>query len=127
MKIRELLKKQKLLTKKILLVNYHMNLLNCDVLELTNKIPALKDKSQEELSNFIVNIFNRCDQDSPNYDSKLDLEMTRFGMKTDMFIGGHCKNIWSYDTFSDDYYGFGDEVTSIYDDYIDYDTKNKTK
>ena len=127
MKIAELLRKNNLITKEISIVNYHMNLLNCDVEELKIKIPELRDKSKEEIINYIIDIFDKCDQNSPNYDSDLDTEMTRLGMKTDVFNGGHCKSMWKSDTFADDYYGFGNELTSIYDDYIDSTPNQKRK
>ena len=123
--IKDLLRKNNLLTKEISIVNYHMNLLNCDVEELKARIPKLRDKNDQEIINYIIDIFDKCDQNSANYDSKIDEEMTRIGMKTDVFYGRHCNSKWNRDT--DDYYGFGNEITSEYDNYIDSMSKGKTK
>ena len=63
-------------------------------------------------------MIQKCNVDNPDYDSKLDEEITRIGLKTDAFAG-HNKNKWDNGSFEDDYFGFGTSISSSYDDYID--------
>lgn len=124
--VRELFRKYNKFSKEIDTINFHLNVLNCNVDDLLarlrkdNVIDVPKDIDEEKLSELIVRIIQRCNMDNPDYDSKLDEEMTRIGLKTDAFYGGHNKNKWNNGgLFEDDYYGFGTSTSSSYDDYID--------
>ena len=120
MKIVDLLRKRNLLTKEIYNINYHMDLLSCRIEDLEIKIPELKGKSEDELVVIIMDLFDKCNSLSPNYDSEVDLEMTRIGLKTDVFYGGHNRNKWLYD----EDVCFGNE-SNFYDDYIDSQSGSK--
>jgi len=119
MKIGDLLRKYGLLSKEIVDINYHMNALHCDVKHLKSIVPELFDKNGEELALCIKEIFDKCDSSNPEYDAKLDEEMTRMGLKTDVFYPGYNHNKWNNGMFEDDGFGFGTEPSSLYDDYID--------
>lgn len=123
MQIVDLLRKNNKLTKEIKNINFHFNLLTCDLEYFKMKIPALRDKSNEEIANFVVEVFNKCDSSKEEYDYKLDEEMTRIGLRTDVFNGRYTHNKWDEELFEDDNFGFGQEITSIYDDYIDSEGK----
>ncbi len=115
----DLLKERQLLNDEIADVNYHMNLLSCNVDYLNTKIPSLFDKDDNEIANFVVDVFTKCDARHESYDPKIDETMTRIGLKTDVFYPGKNPNLWNNGMFHDDGFGFGTEATSIYDDYID--------
>lgn len=125
MKVKDFLRKYNVLSKEISNVDFHMNLLNVDLEELKRRIPELKDKNDQEVLKYISLIFKKCDSSSPEYDSKLDEEMVRIGLRTDKFYGGHNNNIWNNGMFHDDGFGFGTEPISIYDDYIDNEAERK--
>ena len=127
MKVRDLLNKQNLITKKIINIDYHMSLLRYDVDELKIRIPELKEKSEQEIIDFILDLYDKCDSTSPNYDAQFDEQITRMSLKADVFAGGHNHNIWNNGTFHDDGFGFGSEPTSIYDDYVDSMSGGKIK
>lgn len=116
MKVKDFLRKYNVLSKEISNVDFHMNLLNIDLEELKRRIPELKDKNDQELLKYVSLIFKKCDSLNPEYDSKLDEEMVRIGLRTDKFYGGHKNGL-----FEDDGFEFNAELTSIYDDYIDID------
>ena len=115
MNIRELLKKNRLLTKKIINVDYHMDLLNYDVENFKYKIPQLREMTEAEVVNYIIDVYSKCDLNNPEYDSKIDEEMTRIALRTNVFYGGHNHNKWETGTFEDDYYGFGNDLMATYD------------
>ena len=125
MRVREFLKQNNVLNEEIKNVDFHMNLLNMNLDDLKSKIPELKDKSNIEILNYITMIFKKCDSLNPEYDSQLDTDMVRIGLKTDQFYVGHNYNIWNNDTFTDDGFGLGTEFTSMYDDYIDSENERK--
>ena len=127
MKIRSLLNSQNLLTEEIKNINYHMNLLDCDIEKLKREFPILNDKSKRKLALLVVELFKKCDSASPNYDFKVDVAMTRIGLETDKFYGVHNYNKWNNGMFEDDGFGFGIEVTGSYDDYIDSQTNSRSK
>ena len=113
MKVRELLNSKHLMNKTIKEVDYHFHLLCREIKDLEMLFPSIKGKSEDELVYFFLDIFDRCNSSSNNYDSNLDMEVTRFCLKTDKFGGNH-----EMDTFEDDY-DFGRKNSDIYDDYID--------
>lgn len=123
--IENLLKKYGLYSEEIKNIDFHMNILKSDAKELVARLSrdglvSLEiELTEEELAKLILELMLKCDVNNPNYNTKLDEEMTRIGMKTDHFLGGHNKNIWNNGFFEDDGFGFGTEPTSIYDDYID--------
>ena len=115
MNIRELLKKNRLLTKKIINVDYHMDLLNYDVENFKYKIPQLRGMTEAEVVNYSIDVYSKCDLNNPEYDSKIDEETTRIALRTNVFYGGHNHNKWETGTFEDDYYGFGNDLMATYD------------
>lgn len=119
MKIKDLLIKNKLITKRIQALDNHLRLLNRDVEELKMKYPRLKNKSNEEISNYVVSIYNKCDATHPDFDSLIYEETLRFTLKTNSFPGGRYPSGWNNELYIDDGYGFISESSSIYDDYID--------
>ena len=125
MTVKDFLRKYNVLSKEISNVDFHMNLLNVDLEELKLRIPELKGKNDQEVLKYLSLIFKKCDSSSPEYDSKLDEEMVRIGLRTDKFYGGHNNNIWNNGMFHDDGFGFGAEPTSIYDDYTDNEAGRK--
>lgn len=122
--VMNLFQKYNKFSKEIGILNFHLNILNCNVDDLLAKlrkdniVDIPKDISEEELSELIVRVIQKCNVDNPDYDSKLDEEITRIGLKTDVFAG-HNKNKWNNGSFEDDYFGFGTSISSSYDDYID--------
>ena len=127
MKVKDFLSENNALSDEIRNVDYHMSLLYVDLDDLKNKIPELKDKNDQELLEYILWIYKVCNASDPEYDSEVDANMVRIGLKTDVFPGGHSHNKWSTGTFADDGYGFGDEPTSIYDDYVDSENEKSIK
>ena len=121
MTVRYLLKKHNALTKEISRIDYHMDLLNVSVNSLKRVIPELNGKTEEELVTAIEAIYRKCDSASPIYDSELDQQMVRLGLRTDKFPQSYPgKNIYgSLDSAPEQ--GIGDEMTSVYDDYVDSD------
>lgn len=112
-KVRELLKKYNSLTEEMEATDYHMRLLKDKINDLKIKIPELREKSEEEIVNYFIDVYQKCDASNPEYDLDLDIEMTRIGLRTDDFWGGH-----SHSTYCDDF-GVGNPTTSLYDDYVD--------
>ena len=125
--VHKLLNKYNLYTKQIGIVIYHLNIKNCNASDLVYTFTKKSGLTEEEMGKEICNLIIRCDENSKSYDSKLDEEITRYGTRSNVFYGGHNKNIWNNGMFEDDGFGFGTEPTSIYDDYIDSDYGRKKK
>lgn len=119
MTVKDLLKKKDLITKEIINIDYHMEFLKCDIKELKEKMPELREKTDEDLAYYIVDMYHKANASSENYDPELDEEMTRIGLKTNDFHDGKKCNKWNTGMFEDDGFGFGNTVTDLYDDYID--------
>ena len=111
----DLLRDKKLLTEDIKMVNYHMNLLKCTIEDLSMKVPELKGKNEDEIAAYVVNAFSKCDERNPEYDFKLDQEMTRIGLKTDDFYSDE----WCPKLDREEKYGSSQTATQLYDDYVD--------
>jgi len=120
MKVREFLIKNNVLNQEIGNVDFHMNLLNIDLDELKRRIPKLKEKNEQELLDYIIQIYKKCDSSNPEYDTNLDEQMVKIGLRLfDTIPGPYNRNKWNTGLFEDDGFGFGTEPTSLYDDYID--------
>lgn len=126
-KVRDVLRKNNLYTKQIENIIYHLNISNCSAEELLYSITQKVGLSSEEIARELYDLIMKCDSNNKDYDYKLDEEMTRFGTRTSVFYGGHCHNKWQTGTFEDDGFGFGTEITSLYDDYIDSNIHGKTR
>lgn len=124
-KVIDLLKKYNLYTKKILDINFHLNILNTEANLLVLRIKGIKDLEEKDLAVIILDMILKCDQTNPEYDQKLDLEMTRFGLKTDKFYGRHHHGPWVNETFEDDYFGFGTSPVKDYDDLVDLENEKQ--
>lgn len=125
--VKDLLKKYKLYTTQIININYHLNVMWCEAQYLVFKVVGLTGLTEEELAKVLYELILKCDSNNPNYDVKIDEEMTRRGNSTDVFYGGRNHNKWNNGLFEDDGFGFGTEVTSIYDDYQDSDFVSRKK
>ena len=125
--VSNLLNKYDLYTKQVVNVIYHLNIRSCNASEFVYTFTKKSNLTEEEMAKEIYNLIIRCDENSKSYDSKLDEEITRYGTRSNVFYGGHNKNIWNNGMFEDDGFGFGTEPTSIYDDYIDSDYGRKKK
>lgn len=119
--VKELLKRYKLYTDQIKNINYHLNIMWCEARILLHRVTGQMISNEEDLAKILYNLILKCDANNPNYDAKLDEEMTRRGNSTDKFYGGKNHNKWNNGLFEDDGFGFGTEITSIYDDYQDSD------
>ena len=89
--VKQLFDKYGLYQEEIGRINYHFNVLSCNVDELLTKlvkddfINDTSDLPEEVVANVLLQIIKRCDQRNPEYSPKLDEEMTRIGLKTDRF------------------------------------------
>ena len=83
--VMSVLKKCKLYSKELAKVDYHMDLLNCEISYLISKIPELNGKTDSEIADFLIEIYKKCDETNPEYDYYVDVAMTRIGLKTDDF------------------------------------------
>ena len=115
MRLIELYKKNKRKNREIIDVDYHMNLLYQDLDYLKNSIPELNGMSEEETLDYFDSIYRKCNSSNPEYDSKLDENMIRIGLRTNEFYSYH-DNL-SNGAFADS--GVGDTPSSLYDDFID--------
>ena len=124
MKVKDFLNKYGALNKEIRNIDYHISLLDMDIKKLKSRIPQLIEKSDQEVLNFILSIYKKCDSLSPYYDSKFDEEIVRMSLQTHVF------NIYPNfeDNFPYDNYNFepNNPSTSLYDDYIDLENDRKT-
>ena len=127
MKVGNLLKKYNLYDERIKNINYHLDIFTLDAEYLVFKVLGIKNLTEKELANILLELINKCDMKNPYYDAKIDEEMTRIGIGTDKFYGGHNHNIWNNNNFSDDGFGFGTEPTSLYDDYIDSQSNGRSR
>lgn len=121
MKIRELLTKNGVMSKKIENVDFHMNLLMQDISVLNNLFPDFKKTKKEDILQFVLELFEKCDSDNDKYDAKLDEMITRYTLQTDKFYGSHKTHKWDNgDFFKDDGFGFGTSpLGDSYDRIID--------
>ena len=96
-----------------------MDLLNVSIASLRRVLPELNGKTELEILAAIKAIYRKCDSSSPEYDSELDQQMVRLGLSTDKFPHSYPgKNIYgSLDSAPEQ--GIGDEMTSVYDDFVD--------
>lgn len=117
--VKELLQKYKLDDKDIYRINYHMSILSYDAKLLIFKILGINDMEEQEMANKIYEMILKCDATNPEYEQKLDEEMTRLGMKANQYYGGHSHSVRNYGLFEDDGFGFGRTPGDIYDTYID--------
>ena len=107
------------MTAQIRLVNIHLELLEQDVRKLVQLRPELRGKEEQELLEYIVDLFDKCDAESPNYNYGIDQKTTRICLETDNF--NTCRS----DRFCDDTgipannAGGGDTPGDGYDKYID--------
>ena len=109
-------------------INIHLEVLGQFVDLFKQYFPSLSEKNDEELATIIVDMIKKCDGLSPLYDPDIDRQMVRFGLGTGRYKGGHNSNKWYRETpFSDDYYGFGNAPTSIYDDFMDLSNEEMAK
>lgn len=122
MTIEKLLKKEKLLTKKMIALDYNTQLLNEEVDTFFNLLINYKYLSQKpnlqgrELALYVAELVNRVnDMDNPNYDAKLNMEIVRYTNRTNIYKGPKFNELDEYET---------DRLTDIYDDYIDSQSGN---
>ncbi|MBQ2639709.1 MAG: hypothetical protein IJF92_02990 [Bacilli bacterium] len=122
--IKYLLQKNEMFSNKIIQIDKHLNILSMNPdyviarfsrLGLINPEEELTDLDKAML---LDNLISMCDCDNKNYNYHIEDEFIRIGFKTDQFETGHCHNKWG-SLMSDDYFGFGNEPTSLYDDYVD--------
>ena len=116
MKIIKLLKKNGVMSKRIEIVDYNMNLLHYDIAVLKKLFPDFKKTKEEEIVQFILEIFQKCDADNDKYDANLDEMITRYTLQTDKFPGQRKTNRWDNGgLYKDDQSAWGD----CYNNYID--------
>lgn len=115
--VKKLLKKYDLYDKSIASIDYHMNVLDSDAVNLIARlekdgyISDIDSKDMESIAKTLCSLIKSCDASKPNYNSKLDEEMIRYGLQTDTIHAKKNRN----ELYSDD----GGELTSIYDKNID--------
>ena len=98
-----------------------MRVLDTDAEELAFRILNQKDVPEAELAVTIYTLILRCDSNNPEYSSKLDEEMTRFGLKTDKYDNNRPHSKWHHGTlYSDSDPGISEMYTDMYDDYQDF-------
>ena len=132
--IEMLLQKNQLLNDEIVEINKHLNILSTNPDYIIARFTRLglieHDENLTDLDKAMLmcNLINMCDSNKQYYNNHIEEEFIRIGFQTDMFETGHCHNKWG-SLMSDDYFGFGNEPTSIYDDYVDdiNDLKHKQK
>ena len=116
LRLKDFLKKNKIDVKKIADVDFHMRFLSWDLDEFKYMF-ELNNRTNEEIIKFIQVIYDKCDQKSPNYDSKFDEEMTTIGLRLNdhfEYPKRNNKNIFG------DYHGWGRDITADYDNNIDF-------
>ncbi len=124
MKVKDFLNKYGALNKEIRNIDYHISLLDMDIKKLKSRIPQLIEKSDQEVLNFILSIYKKCDSLSPDYDSKFDEEIVRMSLQTHVFnIYHNFEDNFPYDSY---YFEPNNPPTSLYDDYIDLENDRKT-
>ena len=111
MPIIKLLEKYNLYTKQILEINYHMSILDKDANYVVMKVLGLSNLPEKELAELVYGLILKCDAKNNEYDSRIDEEMIRIGLSTNLFYGKKIKN-WTDDN---------SQVTSLYDDFQDSD------
>lgn len=113
MKIRKLLTKHGVMSEKIENIDYHMNLLQYDITVLKNLFPDFKKTKEEEIVQFILEIFQKCDADNDKYDANLDEMITRYTLQTDNIYGPRKTYKWDNGgLINDDGFGFGQDPFS---------------
>ena len=115
MKVKELLKKENMYDKSLSPIDYHMRLFYYDVSDLKNKFPELKNKNDQEVGQFILDIYDKCNSESPNYDSNFDMEITRMTLRTDVY--GTSGYNWNDGNDSD--------IGIIYEENIEHQGQNE--
>ena len=113
MEVRNLLNKSKLITREIKNINFHINLLDFEIDELKYLFPEIKDKNNDEITEFVLMLFDKCNASSPNYDSNIDIKLTRYSFGTDKI---HARN---NNGIIQDENGYGDTYGDLYDHYVD--------
>ena len=104
--VRELFKKYKLFNKEISKMNFHLNVLCCNSEKLLKQLSdsgviiISEEMEEKDVAVFLETLIEKCDMDNPNYDSVLDEEMTRIGMRTDRFYSNNFSN-WNDDEYFD--------------------------
>ncbi len=128
-KIRTLLEKNGLYYEGLKVVDYHMNILSKDTATLLARlvkeglIEIPNDITQKQLAELMLGLIQKCDANNPNYDSKIDEEMTRIGNYTDReqyvnIIHTSSRNN-NGGLYEDDESGYGTDLTSLYEDLRD--------
>ena len=124
-KVKDILKAYGLYNDELARINYHLNIFGCDLKTLITKLSkngimvTSKNITEEEMAYIIEDLIRKCDMNNPEYDSKIDEEMTRIGHKTDQFDCSHKCSKWNNGMLSDDGYGTGSEIMDIYDSCVD--------
>ncbi len=95
--VETLLKKYGKWTPEMKMLNYHINIMKYDpkaLLDILSRDKVIEidpnNISEEQLAEVILRLIKKCNAVNPEYDSKLDEEMTRIGMNT---IGSRYRNI----------------------------------
>lgn len=124
--VEQLLKKYNLFIPEIIKIGYHISIMRNEAETLVSKVSGLKDLSESDLAHTLYQLILKCDSENPNFDAKVYEEMARQGYDADKFPGGYNHGIW---TGRLDDFGMGNEITSIYDDYVDslWDKEEKSK
>ena len=127
-KVGDFLEKNGLINKKILILDYHLNILNYPLEDLVFKIIRegyLKkgaNLNETELATAIYNLILKTDADSKDYDIKVDSFLANLGLRLNQRRGSSVvHNKWNTTgLMDDDGFGFGTEPTSLNDKEVDF-------
>lgn len=95
--VETLLKKYGKWTPEMKMVNYHMGINKYDpkaLLDILSRDKVIEidpnNISEEQLAEVILRLIKKCNASNPEYDSKINEEMTRIGMNT---MGSRYRNM----------------------------------
>ena len=74
--VREVLTRHGLLDTEILEINYHVNILECDIDFLKEKLTFLRGRTNVEIAMFAVELLKKCDITKMDYSEKLEQDLT---------------------------------------------------
>lgn len=106
-----LLRRYKLYTDEINNICFHLGVQTYDAYHLAWRIAGVNDLKEKELAQLIYQLILKCDVDNPDYDPKLDEEMTRIGCRTREFR--NKKTHYDLDTENVAYFEFENQTKRL--------------
>lgn len=112
--VKELLKKENLLTGELENICWHTNILYTEVSKVMKEFTE-KEYCDSITASVLIELIKRSDPKSPTYSAKIDEKLTRLGLATDKFPGSRKCGIWTEQFYLD---GENSSV-DMYDSYVD--------